>query len=121
MVTTLVNTATQVITATEFSTETIVITPSVQAPEAAPVNPLASLLPALLQANPLLSAQLNLNPTPTQVLPIVSTEAPEIIQQQPGDLSGGDSGRNRRNPAEYRSSCSGHQCHHTLLVRKASG
>ena len=83
MVTTLVNTATQVITATEFSTETIVITPSVQAPEAAPVNPLASLLPALLQANPLLSAQLNLNPTPTQVLPIVTTEAPEIIQQQP--------------------------------------
>ena len=83
IVTTLVNTATQVITATEFSTETIVITPSVQAPEAAPVNPLASLLPALLQANPLLSAQLNLNPTPTQVLPIVTTEAPKIIQQQP--------------------------------------
>jgi len=73
ILTTLVNTATQVITATEFSTETIVIQPSIQPLEVAPVNPLASLLPALLQANPLLSAQLNLNPTPTQVLPIVTT------------------------------------------------
>ena len=71
--TTIIGTSTSVITATEFSTETIVIGPT-ESPQG---NPLASLLPALL-GNQLLQAQL-LAPQlqPTQVLPILPTLAPQ--------------------------------------------
>ena len=85
--TTIIGTSSSVITATEVSTETIVIEPTM---DLAQSNPLASLLPALL-GNPILQAQL-LNQQPFQaqpiqpqtVQPIETTAAPaRVIQPEP--------------------------------------
>ena len=76
--TTLVGTSSSVITATEISTETIVIEPT---PQLAQPNQLASLLP-LLQAQ-LLNQQQPLLPLlqPQPVQPIVATEAPPVLKE----------------------------------------
>lgn len=76
IITSLVRTVTEVITATEFSTETIINTQAITQAQQQASNPLASLLPILLQANPLLAAQLIPTIEPTPVLSITSTEAP---------------------------------------------
>lgn len=78
--TTIVGSSTSVLTVTEFSTQTIVT--GATATEMA-ANPLVNLLPALL-GNPLLAGQL-LQPQvqPSQVLPIVPTQAPQLVVTLP--------------------------------------
>ncbi|XP_046643778.1 mucin-17-like isoform X4 [Daphnia pulicaria] len=78
--TTIIGSLSSVITATDFSTETIITGPT-----EGPGNPLANLLPALL-GNQLLQAQL-LAPQlqPAQVMPIQATQVPQaaVAPQQP--------------------------------------